>query len=202
MYWLVAGTGKLAGHVNEFVARFPSALAAVLSCAAMIFFLRKWLSLRTALICASIWTTTLAYARCSHNARPEMLMTFFVVVCFLSFYAGFTAEKRSEQIRYMLIFWVSLGLGNIAKGPAPLALVGVPLFVYVAVYRKWRTIPKLLPIVGPLIAFAIMLPWPLAIAYKLNWDLTLWKHEFFDRFFGDYAKGNYPLYYYAGIIWK
>jgi 4-amino-4-deoxy-L-arabinose transferase-like glycosyltransferase len=42
----------------------------------------------------------------------------------------------------------------------------------------------------------IVLPWPLAIAHKLNWDIRLWKTEFVDRFLGEYASGNKQWYYY------
>jgi len=32
--------------------------------------------------------------------------------------------------------------------------------------------------------------------------LTLWKHEYFDRLFGDYAPGDYPIYYYLPDSFK
>jgi 4-amino-4-deoxy-L-arabinose transferase-like glycosyltransferase len=195
-YWLVATIAKIAGGVDEFTARLPSAVFAILSVCAILYFVEQWLSLRTALVCAGVWATSLGYARYSHNARPEMTLTFFVVLCFLSFYSAITAQSRKRQIAYMLVFWVSFGLGNLAKGPAPIPLVLVPLFFYVAIFRQWRQVPKLLPVAGVLIFLAIMLPWPIAAAYKVNWDLIVWKHHFVDRFFGTYASGNKPLYYY------
>jgi 4-amino-4-deoxy-L-arabinose transferase-like glycosyltransferase len=30
----------------------------------------------------------------------------------------------------------------------------------------------------------------------VNWDLIVWKHNFYDRLFGNYAAGNYPFYLY------
>jgi 4-amino-4-deoxy-L-arabinose transferase-like glycosyltransferase len=57
-------------------------------------------------------------------------------------------------------------------------------------------LPRLLPIVGTLVFLGVVLPWPLAIAHKLNWDLRLWKTEFVDRFLGEYASGNKQWYYY------
>jgi 4-amino-4-deoxy-L-arabinose transferase-like glycosyltransferase len=96
----------------------------------------------------------------------------------------------------MLLFWVSFGLGNLAKGPAPLPLVLLPLFAYTVVFKKWRTLPRLLPVAGTLIFLAIVLPWPLAIGHRVNWDLVIWKKEFVDRFFGNYDPGHKPIYYY------
>ncbi len=195
-YWLVASVAKLTGRVDEFSARLPNAVFAVLSVAAILYFVNRWLSLRIALLSAAVWATSLSYIRYAHSARPEMAMTFFVILCFLSFYSAITEENRRAQISYMLIFWISFALANLTKGPAPIPILLVPLFFYVAIFRHWKKIPRLLPVLGTLIFLAIVLPWPLAIAHRVNWDLTLWKHEFVDRFFGDYASGNKPIYYY------
>lgn len=195
-YWLVAGIAAITGSVNEVTARMPSVIFAVLSVVAMIYYVKQWLSFRIAIISSLVWATSLGYIRYSHNARPEMVLTFFITLCFFSFYSAINAKTRKKQIIQAMIFWVSFGLGNIAKGPAPLPLVMVPLFFYVLVFRQWKVIPKLLPIVGVIILLAIALPWPIAVAYKMNWDMSLWKHEFVDRFFGTYASGDKNWYYY------
>ncbi len=195
-YWLVAGSAKLTGSVDELTARLPNIIFAVLSAAAILYFVNRCVSFRAALICAAVWATSLGYIRYAHNARPEMAMTFFIVLAFLSFYCAVTAQSSKRQVAYMLVFWLSFALANLAKGPAPLPLVLIPLFFYIAIFRKWRTLPGLLPIIGPLIFLAIVLPWPLAITQKLNWDIGLWKTEFVDRFLGNYRPGGKSLYYY------
>lgn len=201
-YWLVAALAKITGELDEFTARLPSVVFAVLSVAAILYFVSRWLSFRIAVISAAVWATSLAYIRESHSARPEMALTFFVTLCFLTFYSAANEKNRKIQVVYMLIFWMSFGLANLAKGPAPLPLVLIPLFFYIAVFRQWKMIPKLLPVIGTIIFLAIVLPWPLAIAHRVNWDLVVWKHNFVDRFFGSYARGDYPLYYYLLIMFK
>ncbi len=195
-YWLVAGFSKITGKVDEFTTRLPSALFGILSVAAILYFVNQWLSFRITVLSATVWATSLSYTRYSHNGRPEMVVTFFIMLCLLSFYSAVIAKKRKKQIIYLLIFWISFGLANLAKGPVPLPLVLVPLFFYVAVFRQWKQVPKFLPIIGTVIFLAIILPWPLAIASRLNWNLVVWKKEFVDRFFGTYASGGKPLYYY------
>lgn len=193
---------EITGKVNEFTARFPSAVFAVLSAAVILFFVGKWLGFRTAAVSVAVWITSLAYIRSSHSARPDMGLVFFVLVCFLSFYSVYTAESRRQQVVYSVIFWTSFAFGNLAKGPAPVPLVLIPLFVYVLVNKAWRVLPKMVPIVGVIIFLVIVLPWPLYIAHKLNWDLMLWKREYVDRLYGKYAPGNYPIYYYFGMMFK
>ena len=201
-YWMVAGLAKITGEVDEFTARMPNVIFAVLSIAAILYFVNQWLSFRIAVLSAAVWATSLGYIRYSHSARPEMALTFFIMLCFLSFYSAITTRSRKRQVAYMLVFWMSFGVANLAKGPAPLPLVLMPLFFYVAVFRQWKQIPKLLPVIGTVVFLAIVLPWPLAIAHRLNWDLGVWKREFVDRFLGSYARGDYPLYYYLLIMFK
>jgi len=201
-YWLVAGLAKITGEVDEFTTRMPSVIFGVLSAAAILYFVNRWLGLRIAVLSTALWATTLGYVRHSHNARPEMALTCFIAVCFLSFYSAITTQNRKRQIIYMLIFWISFGLANLAKGPAPLPLVLIPLFFYIAIFRRWKEIPKLLPITGGLIFLAIVLPWPLAIAEKLNWNLMFWKREFLDRFLGSYTSGDKPLYFYLPLMFQ
>ena len=201
-YWLVAASAAITGTVDEFTARLPSALFAFFSAVVILYFVNRWLGFRIAVMCTAVWATSLSYIRGSHSARPDMALTFFVMLCFFCFYSAATAPTRRTQVLYMLVFWISLGLGNLAKGPAPLPYVFIPLLVYIVVLRKWSLIGKLLPVAGPAVLLAIALPWPLAVAHRLNWDILLWKQEFLDRLVGSYARGNYPIYYYSGMIFK
>ncbi len=201
-YWLVAGVAMITGKVDEITARLPSAVFAILSAAAVLYFVGRWLSFRIAVMSTIVWVTSLGYLRNSHNARPDMALAFFIVLCFMSFYSAVIAENRKRQIIYMLIFWISFGLGNLAKGPAPIPLVLIPLAVYVVINRSWKLIPKLLPFTGIIIFLAIMLPWPLFIANSWHWDLTLWKKEYVQRLYGEYAPGKYPIYFYFLIMFK
>jgi 4-amino-4-deoxy-L-arabinose transferase-like glycosyltransferase len=195
-YWLVAGSAKITGGVDEFTTRLPSAVLAVLSAAAILYFVNRWLTFRIAAISTCVWATSTGFIMYAHSARPEMPLTFFVLLCFLSFFSAITAKNRKEQFAFMLVFWISFALGNLAKGPAPLPLVLIPLFFYVAIFRQWSKLLNWTSAAGFVVFLAILLPWPLAAAHKLNWNLTLWKLEFVDRFLGDYVPGDKPVYYY------
>jgi len=201
-YWLVAGFSKITGQIDEFTTRLPSAVFGLLTVAAILYFVSRQFSFRIATLSACVWATSLGFTRYSHNGRPEMTLTFFVALCFLSFYSAVTAENRRRQVIYILIFWVGFALANLAKGPMPLPMVGFPLFLYVLIFRQWKKISRLLPITGAIIFLAIVLPWPVAIAQRVNWDLTVWKQEFIDRFFGDFVSGNKPFYYYIGNMFQ
>jgi len=201
-YWAVAGLGIITGTIDEFTARFPSALFAFLSALAILYFVKHWLGFRAATLSVLVWITSFGYLSYSHNARPEMALTFFVSVCLLAFYTAVVEENRKKQIIYMIVFWISFGLGMLAKGPAPIPLVLIPLFSYIAIFKRWKIVPKLLPIAGTIIFLVIVLPWPIAIGYMVKWHLIVWKQNFIDRLFGEYAPGNYPMYFYLPYIFS
>jgi 4-amino-4-deoxy-L-arabinose transferase-like glycosyltransferase len=196
-YWLTAGTEKITGKFDDFTARFPSSTFALLSALSILYFVKQSINLRTGIISALVWATSFSYINYAHNARPEMALTFFITLCLLSFYSAVAERNRKKQIAYMLIFWTGFGLGMLAKGPAPIPLLAIPIFFYFLIFKEWKTIPRLLPIAGVIIFFIIVLPWPLAIGHRVNWNLIIWKQNFFDRLIGDYAPGNYPFYLYV-----
>jgi 4-amino-4-deoxy-L-arabinose transferase-like glycosyltransferase len=201
-YWLVAGISKATGEVNDFTGRLPSAVFAFLSAAAVLYFVNRWLGLRTAALATAGWATSIGYVYWSHSARPEMALVFFTTLCLLSFYTAITSEDSRSRTVFMLIFWVSFAMGNLAKGPAPFVYVLLPAGLCIALRKDWRLIPKLLPIWGMIIFLVAVLPWPLAVAHKVDWNVVIWKKEFFDRLFGEYAAGHYPWHYYLGMVFK
>ena len=210
-YWMTAAIGKARGGVDDLSGKLPSAVLAMLSAAGIVYFVSRWLGFRTAVIAASVWSTSLAFTRYAQSARPEMSLTCFVAVCFLSFYTAMIETRRKRQIVYMLIFWVSFSLAMLAKGPAPLPLVLVPLFFWVLVFKQWKQIPRMLPIVGGIIFLAIVLAWPILLGMRLaeaSGDASqagfigFWKTEFIDRFMGAHAAGRKPFYYYFYVMFQ
>jgi 4-amino-4-deoxy-L-arabinose transferase-like glycosyltransferase len=199
-YWITAGIGKAAGGINDFTTRLPSALLAILSAAAIFYFVREQLGFRIAAISAIIWSTTLSYARYSHTGRPEMALCTFVAISMLSFYAGIKTESRKKQIWFMIIFWVSFALAMLAKGPAPLPLIAPALFLYFLIFKQWKLIPKVLPFAGILIFLLIVLPWPIAVWKHLPNALEIWNREYVARAEGEYVPGGKPFYYYFEIM--
>ncbi len=199
-YWLVAFVSKITGGVDEFTARFPSAFLGMLSVVGIVFFVNEWLGFRTAVFSAFFWVTSMGFMRYSHSARPEMALTFFVMISLMSFYSGMKTQSRKRQVIYMIIFWVSFGLGMLAKGPAPVPLIVAPVFFYFAIFREWKRLPKILPIAGLIIFVLIVIPWPAMVIAKAPESLGFWKREFFDRATGDYGSSDKPFYYYLRVI--
>ncbi len=207
-YWLVAISSVIFGGTDELAGRLPSVLLAVLSTAAILFFVSEWSGFRAAVLAGLIWSTSFGFVRYGRSARPEMSLACFVAIAMMSFYSGATAANRKKQIICMGVFWVSLGLAMLAKGPAALPLVGVPLFLYVVLGRRWKLMGKVLPIAGTIIFLAIVLPWPILVVNRLAEaageaaTLDFWKAEFVGRFMGTHDSGGKPVYYYLPYMFS
>jgi 4-amino-4-deoxy-L-arabinose transferase-like glycosyltransferase len=207
-YWFVATIAKFTGRVDETAARLPSVFCAILSVGAILYFVSRQLTFRIAVIAALIWSTSIGFVRYGRSARPEMALTCFVTIAFLSFYSAMLTTRRTRQKIYMLVFWLSFALAMLAKGPAPLPLIFVPLFLYFLIFRRWKLLPKTLPIAGTIIFLVIVSAWPVCVMTRLaastgdGQTLGFWKREFIDRFMGSYAAGNKPFYYYSHVIFQ
>lgn len=199
-YWILAAIGKISGEINDFNTRLPSALFAILAAAAIFYFVKEHSGFRAAVLSAFIWATSLGYIRYSHSGRPEMTLCSFVAIAMLSFYAGIKTESRKKQICFMLVFWISFALAMLAKGPAPLPLIAPALFLYFLFFRKWKLVPKVLPIAGIIIFLLIVLPWPIAVLKHLSAAADVWNKEFLARAEGEYAAGTNPFYYYFKVM--
>ncbi|MFA6176429.1 MAG: glycosyltransferase family 39 protein [Phycisphaerae bacterium] len=199
-YWLVTIGAKINAGVNNFVLRLPSAALSVPSTMAIFYFVSQWLGFRIATLSSLIWSGNYCYMIFSHTGRPEMALAVFVTIAMLSFYSAIETQSRKNQICYMLVFWASFTLSMYAKGPAPLPLIFPALFFYFAIFRKWKLIPKTLPVIGTILFLLAFVPWPLAVWLKCPDAVEIWKKEYLDRATGEYAPGSKPFYYYFRVM--
>jgi 4-amino-4-deoxy-L-arabinose transferase-like glycosyltransferase len=195
-YWIVASFSFVTGEFDEFTVRAPGAFLAFLSVLVLFVYVKDWTNFRTAMISGVVWATSIGYLRHSHLARPDIYLMFFMLISMCSFYSAIIAESRRSQVIQMLIFWLSFALANLAKGPLPFVLLVPSFFVYFCVTKKWKLVPKLLPVIGTIIFLAIILPWPIAMISQHSNSLAFWKSEFLDRFAGETRKTDYSLLYY------
>ncbi|HXG64999.1 MAG TPA: glycosyltransferase family 39 protein [Blastocatellia bacterium] len=129
-YWGAAAAYHLF-PVNEFSARFPSALAAAVTALFLFFALRKSLSARLGLSAAVVLATSGIFIGYARAATPDMLLTAAMSVALV---AGWLApQKRGrEQFGYWALCWIATGIAVLAKG-----LVGVVLTVAILVLYYW-----------------------------------------------------------------
>ena len=159
-YWQAMLSFRVAG-VTDQTARLPAAFDAALLIAAIYLFLRRFRpgsELDGALITASC-AGVIGFARAAATDMP-LAATFSIAL--LAWYAWYESRRHI----YLAAFYIALALGTLAKGPVAPALAAVIIFLFVAVKRDWRAIPRTLWIPGIAVYLAVMLPWYIAVQLR------------------------------------
>ena len=157
-YWLAAASGGWL-HAAETSLRLPSSLAAVL-CAFAVFALgRQLFGRRTGVLAALVLVTCEDFAVEARWARPDMLLTLLLTCAAL--FAWLALEGAGARGAWAFLFWASVGLAILTKGPVGLLpLFGVGTFLLAA--RRWPDAARLRPAIGLPLALAPVSAWILA----------------------------------------
>jgi 4-amino-4-deoxy-L-arabinose transferase-like glycosyltransferase len=159
-YWQAMLSFRVAG-VSDQTARLPAAFDAALLIAVIYWFLRRFRpgsELDGALITASC-AGVIGFARA---AATDMPLAAAFSIALLAWYAWYESRRHI----YLAAFYIALALGTLAKGPVAPALSAVIIFLFVAVKRDWRAIPRTLWIPGIAVYLVVMLPWYIAVQLR------------------------------------
>jgi 4-amino-4-deoxy-L-arabinose transferase-like glycosyltransferase len=219
-YWLIAGVSYLLPNdpgtglpVTDLAARLPSGVAALVTVLLMWQLAGSMFGRRVGVVAATMAGASLVFLLYAPNATAEILLTMCCTWAFVHFWYAATARSALPRFAHAMLFYVALGVGMLAKGPAPIALVAMPLFVWWYSERPLRVLARrgiagwrlvtmcllrglwprtrqaftrlwLLP--GLIVFAAIFVPWMLAVAERYPHAWNLWNWQYWQR-----AQGNY-----------
>ena len=155
-YWAAAASFKLFGE-NDFAARLPSALAAMLAAAAMAWMAWRFYGGVTSLLALLMLPTCVATLAFARAATPDMLFTGTLAAAMA---CGATLIFEDAPNFWCRVgFGFFLGTATLAKGPAAVILAGGAVALWAAFSRKWT---RSLRLAHPLSIFIFLLtsvPW-------------------------------------------
>ena len=188
-YWQAMLAYSLFG-VSDWAARVPSALDATFMVVVIYFFLRRFrrgVELDAALITASC-AGVIGYARA---ASMDMALASAFTIAMLAWWAWRETSKRS----YLLLFYVFLALGTLAKGPVAPFLGAIVILLYCAAVRNLRSAVNTLWLPGILVFCVIALPWYVAVQMR--------NPQFFREFILEHnlARFSTNLYHHTEPLW-
>jgi 4-amino-4-deoxy-L-arabinose transferase-like glycosyltransferase len=160
-YWQAMVSFRVGRGVSDQAARLPAAFDAAMLIAAIFFFLRRFRH-------GSELDGTLITASCAgmigfaHAAATDMPLAAAFAIALLAWFAWYESSQRI----YLAAFYIALALGTLAKGPVAPALAAVIIFLFVAVKRDWRAIPRTLWVPGIVLYLAVMLPWYIVVQLR------------------------------------
>jgi 4-amino-4-deoxy-L-arabinose transferase-like glycosyltransferase len=188
-YWQAMLSFRAFG-VTDRAARLPAAFDAAVLIAAIYFFLRRFRpgsELDGALITASC----AAFVGFARAAATDMPLAATFAIALLGWYAWYESRTRI----YLAAFYICLAVGTLAKGPVAPALAAAIIFLFAAVKRDWRAIPRTLWIPGIVLYLAVILPWYIAVQVR--------NPEFFRVFILEHnlARFSQDVYHHVQPFW-
>jgi 4-amino-4-deoxy-L-arabinose transferase-like glycosyltransferase len=159
-YWAQAASYRIFSE-NDFAARFPSAVAAALTALVIFTWGRRIDALKAGWWAAMIFTLSLQTFIHAKAAVADMWLVLFVT---LAHWAGYELiENRESRIEnrktnWWLVFYFSLALGFLAKGPiawTPLVTVTV-VIIYT---RDWQLLGRFKFVRGILLTLGVVALW-------------------------------------------
>jgi 4-amino-4-deoxy-L-arabinose transferase-like glycosyltransferase len=154
LYWLQIGAYKLFG-VNEFAARFPSAVAALLAVLCTYELGRRMFGAAVGLLGGLMLGSGVLFCAAAHFANPDALFNACTLLTFLCFWNSFARGDRS----WFLLCGVGSGLAVLAKGPIGLLLPSAVTLIFLLWARQLRRLLDWRLLVGMLTFGLVMVPW-------------------------------------------
>jgi 4-amino-4-deoxy-L-arabinose transferase-like glycosyltransferase len=205
-YWIVAGFYHLFG-VSPGVQRIPIAIGGLVLVAAA-FFLARVAAPDGFARMASWW----AAVGLAISPRLVMFARRIFIDIYISMFMALTllffalAERHPSRRRlFLLLMYVSVGLGMLTKGPIAALLPGLVFAIYLAIHGELGRIREMLVPTGALIVIAIVSPWYVALYLRSGWEpiLSFLLGENVARYVEGVGVGaDRPLWWYLPVVFS
>ena len=156
-YWLIGVSYKLFG-ANYGSARLPSVLAALAVLAIIYLVAVRFWGIPTGLISVALLGSSYLFLSFARMAMSDMLLTLFVTISFACFMLALDNQESAPR-GFVMLGYVALALGVLAKGPVALALVAIPFGLELLLRRDRRAVKRLRLIHGMLVFALIAAPY-------------------------------------------
>ena len=170
LVWLIAGTARLTGGVDEWSARLPSMLAVLATALLVQRVTRRYAGAPAALFAAGAFMASPMLLRKLRIAEPDTLITLLSFAAFVVWWNG--EERGRVTARRWLACGGLLTVLAMAKGPQPVGFFALGVGGYLLLRRRWTSLPGLLLCLG--LPAAATLAW--AAAVHKEGDLAVWFH--------------------------
>ncbi len=138
MHWLAALVSLIAGRLDEWTVRLPSAALAIGGILICYLYVRRLFDEEGALLSALILGTTFQYLQAGSGARVDMTLAFFMEAAFFEFIMIAEGLTRRRMLLYLCAT-----LAILAKGPVGLILPALVALVWLALEGRWSLLGEM-----------------------------------------------------------
>jgi 4-amino-4-deoxy-L-arabinose transferase-like glycosyltransferase len=203
LYWLQIAAYEQFG-VNEFSARLPSALAALMAVLLTYELGRFMLGSMVGLLAGVILASAAMFCAAAHFANPDSLLDALTVAAFYAFWRGL---PRCADASRLNMIWIVLSsaltaLAVLAKGPVGLLLPAAVVVLYLLGSRQLGLLLDF-RLGWAVVAFILLaVPWYVLVSSETKGEFTrgFFLTHNFGRFLSPMENHRGPIYYYLIVI--
>jgi len=203
LYWLQIAAYQQFG-VNEFSARLPSALAALMAMLLTYELGRLMFGSGAGLPAGLILASAAMFCAAAHFANPDSLLDALTVATFYAFWRGMPCSTGASRLngKWMILASVCMALAVLAKGPVGLVLPAAVIALYLVCSRQLGLLLDFR--LGWAVAAFVLLavPWYVLVSAETKGEFTrgFFLTHNFGRFLSPMENHRGPIYYYLVAI--
>ncbi len=195
LYWKMMGSYSLFG-VSDWAARIPAAAQAMALVVGIFFFMRRF-RFASELDAAMIAASSAGMIGFGRGASTDMLVSAPFALAMMCWW---TWHRTSKKL-WLLLFYMLLAFGALAKGPVAPALAVLVVGAYAALHRDGKIFLRTLSIPGFVLFFVIVLPWYLAVQhYVPQFFRVFFVEHNLERFGTNLYQHSQPFWYYIPVF--
>jgi 4-amino-4-deoxy-L-arabinose transferase-like glycosyltransferase len=197
LYWLQMVSYSLFG-VNEFAARLPSVLAAMLTVLLTYELARRMFGASTGLLGGLVLASAIEFCMLAHAATPDSALILFTVLTFYLFWIG---SRNGRQWWYAPVGFAE-GLACLTKGPIGLVAPAAAIGLFLIWNGEWKRLLNRRMIWWFLAFFAAAAPWYILVTVETRgaWIRQFIGRENVNRFMTPLENHRGPFYYHFAAL--
>ena len=198
LYWLNALSMKLFG-INEWAARFPSALSGLCTILFVYYLGRQLFGRRQGMLASLVLGSCTGFMVQSRIITTDVLLTFCLTVALGCFIMAVTSTTRRSI--HLILFYVFIGLSILTKGLIGLVFPIAIASLFICSTRHWHILKEMHLPAGVGIILLVSAPWFLLVSQRYPEFLHFFfVHEHFERFLSTVHRRYQPFWFFIPIL--
>lgn len=165
-YWTVAVFYHVF-DVSERTERLPIAMGALVLVATAFGLGRLLGSLNAGLLAAIVLATAPSFLMFARRIIIDVHVSMFAGLTLLCFALAEASPDRRR--RYLVLMYLSIGLGTLTKGPIAILLPGLVFLIHLTLERRLADVRRMMLPTGVLIVAVVVLPWYVLVYQQHGW---------------------------------
>ncbi len=170
-YWLISGSYTLWG-INEFAARFPSAVSGLCLILLQYLFVFRWCGAPIAWLSSIMLLFNLEFLGMNRLVLTDPELVLFTTLAGYSFWHAF--HKPTKQSPWLFaLFYLAMACAMLVKGPLGIIVPLAGVIPYLTLTRQWRRFWREgFPLLGTVLVTVVAAPWYVAM-FQIHGDAYL-----------------------------